>query len=91
MYIIHDICTYLNYAYDTYLHSNVHITLTLNIKIHTSNLNLETRNLHPGTRTPEHSAKVLGQPRNTRCASLIRNTPLLGPHSRTIPRVLWWS
>jgi len=23
--------------------------------------------------------------------SLIRNTPLLGPYSRTIPRVLWWS
>ena len=23
--------------------------------------------------------------------SLIRNTCLLGPYSRTIPRVLWWS
>ena len=23
--------------------------------------------------------------------SFIRNTPLLGPYSRTIPRVLWWS
>jgi hypothetical protein len=23
--------------------------------------------------------------------SLIRNTPLLGPYSRTLPRVLWWS
>ena len=23
--------------------------------------------------------------------SLIRNTPLLRPYSRTIPRVLWWS
>ena len=23
--------------------------------------------------------------------SLIRNTPLLWPYSRTIPRVLWWS
>jgi hypothetical protein len=23
--------------------------------------------------------------------SLMRNTPLLGPYSRTIPRVLWWS
>ena len=26
-----------------------------------------------------------------RGTSLIRNTPLLGPYSRTIPRVLWWS
>jgi len=25
-----------------------------------------------------------------RGTSLIRNTPLLGPYSRTIPRVLWW-
>ena len=24
-------------------------------------------------------------------SSLIRNTPQLGPHIRTIPRVLWWS
>jgi len=23
--------------------------------------------------------------------SLIRNTPLLGPYSRTMPRALWWS
>jgi len=23
--------------------------------------------------------------------SLIRNTPHLGPYSRTIPRILWWS
>ena len=28
---------------------------------------------------------------NYRGASLIRNPPLLGPYSRTIPRVLWWS
>ena len=26
-----------------------------------------------------------------RAAFFIRNTPLLGPYSRTIPRVLWWS
>ena len=26
-----------------------------------------------------------------RGTSLIINTPLLGPYSRTIPRVLWWS
>ena len=26
-----------------------------------------------------------------RVTSLIRNTPLLGLYSRTIPRVLWWS
>ena len=23
--------------------------------------------------------------------ALIRNTPLLGPYGRTIPRVIWWS
>ena len=23
--------------------------------------------------------------------SLIRNTSLLGPYSRTIPRIIWWS
>ena len=26
-----------------------------------------------------------------RGTSLIRNTPRLGPYSRTIPRVIWWS
>ena len=26
-----------------------------------------------------------------RGTSLIRITPLIGPYSRTIPRVLWWS
>jgi len=26
-----------------------------------------------------------------RGTSLIRKTPLLGPYSRTMPRVLWWS
>jgi len=26
-----------------------------------------------------------------RGTSLIRTPPLLGPYSRTIPRVLWWS
>ena len=25
-----------------------------------------------------------------RGTSFIRNTPLLGPYSRTMPRVLWW-
>ena len=25
-----------------------------------------------------------------RGVSLIRNTPLLGPYSKTVPRVLWW-
>ena len=28
---------------------------------------------------------------NYRGTSLIRNAPLLGPYSRTIPRVAWWS
>jgi len=32
-----------------------------------------------------------GQETGYRGISLIRNTPLLGPYSRTIPRVLWWS
>ena len=35
--------------------------------------------MHPGSR---------GGYRGT---SLIRNVLLLGPYSRTIPRVLWWS
>ena len=26
-----------------------------------------------------------------RCTSLIRNTHLLGPYSRTMPRAPWWS
>ena len=26
-----------------------------------------------------------------RGTSLIRNSPLLGPYSRNIPRVIWWS
>ena len=26
-----------------------------------------------------------------RGTSPVRNTPLLGPYSKTIPRVLWWS
>jgi len=26
-----------------------------------------------------------------RGTSLIRNTPLLEPYSRTMPRVIWWS
>ena len=30
-------------------------------------------------------------PSINRDTSLIRNTPLLGPYSRTIPRVPWWS
>ena len=30
-------------------------------------------------------------PHPYRGTSLIRNTPLLGPYSRTIPRVVWWS
>ena len=33
---------------------------------------------------PFHSVEYRG-------TSLIRNTPLLGPYSRTIPRVLWRS
>ena len=30
-------------------------------------------------------------PRFYRGTSLIRNTPLLGPYCRSIPRFLWWS
>ena len=30
-------------------------------------------------------------PVSYRGTSLVNNTPLLGPYSRTIPRVLWWS
>ena len=40
-------------------------------------------------------ARRSGHPRLLRSmyrgTSLIRNTPLLGPYRRTIPRVLWWS
>ena len=31
------------------------------------------------------------QTQHCRGISLIRNTPLLGPYRRTIPRDLWWS
>ena len=31
------------------------------------------------------------RPRTYRCISLMRNTHLLRPYSRTIPRVIWWS
>ena len=49
------------------------------------------RNLSGGA-----GAKALGEDHPdmaTTCRGtlLIRNTPLLGPYSRTIPRVLWWS
>ena len=37
--------------------------------------------------TDTHRPRVL----LCRGTSLIRNTPLLGPCSRTVPRVLWWS
>ena len=33
--------------------------------------------------------KVHAEP--CRVTSLIRNTPILGPYSRAIPRVIWWS
>ena len=36
------------------------------------------------------AAKTKREKRN-RDTSLIRNTPLLGPYCRTIPRVIWWS
>jgi len=39
--------------------------------------------------TPWDDSQRLEQP--YRVTSLIRNTPLLGPYSRTIPRVVWWS
>ena len=31
-----------------------------------------------------------GLARQYRGTSLIRNSPLLGPYSRTVPRALWW-
>ena len=31
-----------------------------------------------------------GVPLTYKSTSLIRNTPLLGPYRRTIPRVIWW-
>ena len=36
-------------------------------------------------------AKSLRIGQSYRCTSLISITPLPGPYSRTIPRVLWWS
>ena len=42
----------------------------------------------PSTST---SLRASAAPHLYRGTSLIRNTPLLGPHSRTIPRALWWS
>jgi len=41
--------------------------------------------------TPACSAHPLGGELRYRGTPLIRNTPLLGPYRRTIPRVLWWS
>ena len=47
------------------------------------------------SRAPHHLHSALGQCCVTkywyRGTSLIRNTPLLGPYRRSIPRVLWWS
>jgi len=40
------------------------------------------------TRNPKSGTQNSDPCRDT---SLTRNTPLLGPYSRTIPRVLWWS
>ena len=40
--------------------------------------------------TPPRPRSIFTQELN-RGTSLIRNTPLLGPYSRTMPRVLWWS
>ena len=37
------------------------------------------------------SSQKLSDPIVYRGTSLIRNTPLLGPYSRTIPVVIWWS
>ena len=37
---------------------------------------------------PSTCVRVAGVYRGT---SLIRNTPLLGPYSRTMHRVMWWS
>lgn len=42
--------------------------------------------------TPTVSTRcLLSNPQPCRDTSLIRNTPLLGSFSRTIPRTLWWS
>ena len=43
-----------------------------------------------GTHLCPYDISFLG-PTDHSGTSLIRNTPLLGPYSRTIPRVLWWS
>ena len=37
---------------------------------------------------PRIAVQLLNEYRGT---SLLRNTPLLGPYSRTMPRVIWWS
>jgi hypothetical protein len=42
----------------------------------------------PGRREGPEVEVALPRYRGT---SLIRNTPLLGPYSRTLPRVIWWS
>jgi len=46
----------------------------------TSGCLVATKNKRPQALSPDY-----------RGTSLIRNTPLLGPYSRTIPRVVWWS
>ena len=49
------------------------------------------RGIAPVPSADRHVPRVLSQISAYRGTSLMRNTPLLGPFSRTIPRVLWWS
>ena len=59
---------------------------TLNPQPYALNIT-DTRSPQPHTLNP--NPRTLTSP--YRGTSLLRNTPLPGPHSRTIPRVLWWS
>ena len=54
----------------------------------TEALTLEDRGDHPSTVSICWQGYALDTYRGT---SLIRNSPLLGPYSRTKPRALWWS
>ena len=52
--------------------------------------------LGPGPKGGEIYGHILGNPHTLnrkpyRGTSLMRTPPLLGPYSRTIPRVVWWS
>jgi len=58
--------------------------------LHISEGGMDHGGLEGEARRPARVVQQL-RPPTYRGTSLIRNTPLLGPYSRTIPRVLWWS